>query len=552
MPRTRVSGSRLLVGAFLAFALLAMLWADRRTSTTFDEIVLVSMGARSLETGDWTMFQEQPPVMLGLYGLPVWLSGPVYPTETGSLTYGDHWGYARDFYFRVGNDPRRVALLSRAVAMAVALGLILAVYLFTASVAGIWPGVLAAGLTAFLPDVLAHGAVAYNDVPMALAYLLAVWALDRAVRRPGPRSGMLGGAAVALALGVKFSAVALGPVALCLVLAEALFRRVESRSTEAATAPRGWGWGLAVATGAGLLAAYGLMVLLYRGDPTLAGLQEGLRITLRHAEEGHPGYAYLLGEKTLTGWWYFFPVAFFFKTPAALHLLLPVAAWGLLAGGHARAGGGVRPAVDLVGRAAGSRLRAPFFACAVFFLMLIPSELNVGFRYVLPALPPLLILVAVGVSRVWRRAGPRVRMGCSVLVVLYAGSTLSVTPHHLGYVSEWGRPLGPGRAPLLDSSVEWGQGLVELNDFMREEGVRRIRLSYFGSALPEAYGIEYEPLPSFFPLPGRREPDAPSPAYTVISATNLAGLYVEFPGLEHYRGRAPDHVLPGYLYVYRD
>jgi hypothetical protein len=98
--------------------------------------------------------------------------------------------------------------------------------------------------------------------------------------------------------------------------------------------------------------------------------------------------------------------------------------------------------------------------------------------------------------------------------------------------------------------VDWGQGLIALRDYMREEGLERVRLSYFGSALPEAYGIAYEPLPSFLPL-------APSAVgasgVTVISITNLHGLY--FDGADpfaSYRERSPDRVLAGSLYVYSE
>ena len=54
--------------------------------------------------------------------------------------------------------------------------------------------------------------MAYNDLPLALGFLLALWALDAAVRRPGPPAARAGRRIVrALALGVKLSALALAP-----------------------------------------------------------------------------------------------------------------------------------------------------------------------------------------------------------------------------------------------------------------------------------------------------------------------------------------------------
>jgi hypothetical protein len=65
---------------------------------------------------------------------------------------------------------------------------------------------------------------------------------------------------------------------------------------------------------------------------------------------------------------------------------------------------------------------------------------------------------------------------------------------------------------------------------MEEAGVEKVWLSYFGSDLPERWGIAYEPLPSFlrlrkpFPEPLPREDEV-----IVISATNLHAVYLRDP-----------------------
>jgi hypothetical protein len=404
---------------------------------------------------------------------------------------------------------------------------------------------MAAALTALLPDVLAHGAVAYNDVPLALTYLAALWATDVFVRRPGLRTGAVVGVLAAAALGIKFSAVALVPAAVVLLVLEASRTRAEFTR-----------WTRSVALGglAAIVTAYLVTVLIHRGDVWLLYLEAGFRSTIQHAAEGHPAPAYLLGETSERGFWYFFPVAFLFKTPAALHLLLPVAAWGLVAGPSGGSSGGMA-SPEPGGRARvaallSSRLRGPAVGFLVFGAFLLRTGLNVGFRYALPALPPFLLLVAAGLVRSWTLAGRRQRTAMALLLLLYAGSTLSVAPHFLGYRSEWARMRPPGQEALIDSSVDWGQGLIALRDYMREEELDRVRLGYFGSALPEAYAIAYDPLPSFLPLAPSR---AGASGVTVISVTNLHGLY--FGGADpfaSYRERSPDRILAGSLYVYSE
>ena len=526
----------------------AMTLAGARSSATFDEIVLVSSGVRVLEHGGAPLAADQPPLASYLYALPVWAAGQVLPSEQArDWDYSSRWEYGRDLYFRVGNDPETVARLSRSVAILFALGLIALTFAYGRWIGGTGVGLLAAGLVAFLPDVLAHGAVAYNDVPLALAYLATVWALDVLVRRPGVRAGVLVGVLAAAAMGIKYSAVALGPVAVGLLVLEGM-RRGAGRSA--------WMRRVAIGTLAAVAAAYLMTVIIYRGDVWLLYLEAGLRSTVLHAAEGHPAPAYLLGATRERGFWYFFPLAFLFKTPAALHLLLPVALWGLLArpGDATRepAPRGPAPWWPWFAAATRSRLRGPVVGLVVFGVFLLRTGLNVGFRYALPALPPLLLLVAAGLVRSLPLTSPRQRIAVALLLTLYVGSTLSVAPHWLGFRSEWVRMRSPGHEALIDSSVDWGQGLIELRDYMRAEGLDRVRLSYFGSALPEAYGVAYEPLPSFFPLMPS-DLDGPAPDATVISVTNLHGLYFEDADpFASYRDRLPDRVLAGSLYVYHE
>src|SRR6185295_11789275 len=108
------------------------------------------------------------------------------------------------------------------------------------------------------------------------------------------------------------------------------------------------------AVAAAAVCAYAVLVLLYRGDPFLAGLRYGLGATFGHAGGGHIAPAFLLGATSPDGWWYFFPTAFFWKTPAAMHILLALAAV---------AGLRRRPSWRTL---ASSPLRAPLVACLFF------------------------------------------------------------------------------------------------------------------------------------------------------------------------------------------
>jgi hypothetical protein len=173
---------------------------------------------------------------------------------------------------------------------------------------------------------------------------------------------------------------------------------------------------------------------------------------------------------------------------------------------------------------------------------------NIGVRHALPMLPFVCILIAQGVAPVWDRGRTAVRAALAVVFAGYLFSTLSHYPYFLSYLSEYAR----GRAlheTLVDSNTDWGQGLVALRAFMLERGVDEVALGYFGSALPDGYGIRYVAMPSFFELP-RLAHAATEPRYIVVSATLLARGYLAGDPYAALRKEKPVAIVGGTLYVF--
>jgi hypothetical protein len=143
------------------------------------------------------------------------------------------------------------------------------------------------------------------------------------------------------------------------------------------------------------------------------------------------------------------------------------------------------------------------------------------------------------------------------LVVWLVAGACAVYPHFLAYFNFAAGGPDEGWRVLVDSNIDWGQGLKELREWMEREGVGHVRLSWFGSAYPEAYGISYDLLPG---LPRGFllwddppfDPSNPSPGIYAISVSNLVGVY--FPDHELYgwfRSRTPDAKVGYSLFIYR-
>ena len=512
----------------VVFALLAGS-AMLRTSTTFDEIVFPAVGARGMTTGDFSMVNDHPRLAQYAYGLPLYLAQVRYPEEEGyRWNWYSRYQYSEALYWASGNSGDQVAVLARLVGLLFGTLTVVATFLLARRHMPPGAALLAAAMVAFTPDMLAHAGVAYNDVPLAFGMLVSVYALDGVVRRPSTRSAILAALAFTLAVCFKYSGLILLPVLVALVMLEALGGRWRERA-----------WLGALARAAGVFAAivYALIAVMYSCDWLLTEYMSGIaEISVPALTGGRT--AFLLGDHRQGGWWYFFPVAFALKTPVGLHVLALLAiAAGILA---ARSG--------TLRAWASHPARAPALAAALMLAVMMAARMNIGTRHALPVVPLACILIAQGVAW-WSARGARwlVPVAATALVAM-AASTLRYYPYFLSYLSEYayGRPV---HETLVDSNTDWGHGLVALREYMRANGIDRVALGYFGTAMPQGYGIEYVALPSYFWVE-REDPGKPPPRYTVVSATLLAGSYLRGDPYARLRKVKPVAVVGGSLYIF--
>jgi hypothetical protein len=231
--------------------------------------------------------------------------------------------------------------------------------------------------------------------------------------------------------------------------------------------------------------------------------------------------SFLAGQYSMRGWREFFPVLFAVKTPLALWGAVPLA---------------IAVALRRWRRAAPPERRRsllpwlPFLASAgAVWLTALASNLNIGHRHIL-GVYPVLFLTAAGL--VTLAPGWRITVPIAVLA-LQATESLAIRPHYLAFFN----PLGGGPAQahrlVVDSSLDWGQALPALRDWLAEH--RRpdepVYLAYFGSAWPPHYGVR----PTHF-LPAVTIARPPhyaadfAPGLYCVSATTLAEVYSSLRG----------------------
>lgn len=357
-------------------------------------------------------------------------------------------------------------------------------------------GFIAVALTATLPALVSHGALATTDVPFTAMYLVAVLALWRWFNRPGNTRALALGAAVGGAVLAKLSALVFFPIAVVAAMAARRISRVSARplsdgrplvARRLATE-----LGLAVVT-AGLVvwAGYrfsigridalpsevkgwlqllppasertGLTGLLLRIPLPMPELFHGIRFLAAHDAAGHE--AYLLGRVSEHGFVAFYPIALLVKTPLPFLIAL-LACLPLLL----RSRGGPWEA------------QAALLAAAGILVVSMRSHVNLGIRHVFVLLP--LLAAAIGRAgdialRAWpasRRRWAAAVIG--VLLVAQSTTTLSAGATTLGQFN-----LLAGREPaevLLDSDLDWGQDLFALRREVRRRGIDRLAIGFFG------------------------------------------------------------------------
>jgi hypothetical protein len=100
---------------------------------------------------------------------------------------------------------------------------------------------------------------------------------------------------------------------------------------------------------------------------------------------------------------------------------------------------------------------------------------------------------------------------------------------------------------MADMNVDWGQDLPALQEYTEATQVEDLRLSYFGSGYPSAYGVHGRLLPGFSRLLAGPElsgfnPYTPPPGTYAISATSLrlGMVYSKWDLYRYFQDLTPD------------
>jgi 4-amino-4-deoxy-L-arabinose transferase-like glycosyltransferase len=216
---------------------------------------------------------------------------------------------------------------------------------------------------------------------------------------------------------------------------------------------------------------------------------EGYLTQFAHSQGGHSQY--FMESFNQHGVWYYYFVSYLIKTPISLMILFLAS---LVFFTKIRKS--IKDELMIL-------IPGLFFVLAFSFVV----KLNLGLRHTLLFLL-LMILFTTKIVNLKIKKQYLVNIFLSVMIIWYILASFLIYPYYLAYFNEF---VGPenGHKYLVDSSLDFGQELKHLNDYVKENNISEIKLRYSGFERP---GFNYSDLTC-----------EPQTGLIAISATALEG-----------------------------
>lgn len=483
-------------------------------SATYDEPVYIVAGYSYIETGDFRLKQDAPPLVATLAGAALrvgtYFGNPISFDATSPLWSGStEYQFAQQFFARVHD---RYRTLQTARIPVVLIGAALAVYIFRFGqlLLGDYAALLPLFLFCFDPNMIAHSRIVSADAAWGTFFFIAHYYFYRLLTEATLTKLIGVGMAVALTTVSKFSGLLVFP-SLALVggmmyLFPSLIPLSPQKGSTLEKQRRLLQIGAATAVVSVLATALAVSAL-YQSFTGMTQYVAGLRSIYSN---GVPDFKfYLLGTFSPRALWYYYPVAIALKTPEVTLSLLAIACLSVF----------IR----------GSRVTQGIWLLIPVALVLAVSSqdpVNLGLRRVIPIYPFLFLWIGERLVRSWQilsqsvNARPVRALSAVALSVGVVGSVLSaiqIHPYQLAYFNRFVGGPAAGSSYLDDSNIDWGQDLPGVAAWQSAHGARPLALWYFGTDNPAGYGIDWRPLSDEEVLQPRR-------AAYAMSVNNLIGL----------------------------
>ncbi len=521
----------LLVPIILGIMFTTMYLSSKGDSSIVDEIAHIPSGYSYITTGDYRLNPEHPPLIKDLAAIPLLAMDVAFPYDywrSNNPVINNQWQMGWKFLYETpGNNPDAMLAATHIPMMLLSVFLGFLVFSWARKLFGPKAGVFALTLYAFDSSIIAHSRFVTTDLGISLALFLNIFTVYYYLKKPTLTRMFLAALTFFIALVTKFSVAILGPVYAIFFLM-LVFRKGTEKKTDLLNGIFNEDWkkrfvsalvSFAVICISGVLMMWAFYFfhtmnmpadvqkgLIYESMPknivsdTLASMSGnpvtkplaqwllGFSMVAGHVEGGHD--AFLLGQTSNKGWWYYYPVTIALKTaiPVFIFLLL----WLLF-----------RKKLQIQDWFTEVYL---WVLPVVLLAMGMQGSINLGIRYMLPLFPFLYVAVSrvidlVDFSALFEKTKKNfsaitTTVVMVLLLVWYVSGSLLTYPYYLSYFNEFVGGYKNGYKYLTDSNLDWGQDVKRLADWIKNsDESKQHKCQYqtyvdvFPGSMPAAYYI---------------------------------------------------------------
>lgn len=459
--------TKILIIVLLALFFLQAVTSMSKKSLTFDELSHIPAGYSYINTMDYRLNPEHPPLIKMIAGIPLVFINPSLPLAGENWEKADQWGFGNEFFFEA-NKGRIDQIVFWARVPIVLLGIILGIFVFmwARDLYGEKAGLFALLLYSFSPNILAHTRLVTTDLGITLFIFVSCYYFYRFLEHKQTRDMILCGVSIGLALGAKYTGLYLvlifAILFLCYLYLEHKLKMREWVSKSNLNLLL-----LVIAIfGVGFL----VLVLTYgvTGFPTYL---KGFESVASHSLGGHNSF--LMGMHSTGGWLYYFIVAFFIKTPIPTLIFLFLA-------------------IVFFKRLRNKKTLAELFLIIpplVIFILFTLNKINIGLRHVLAIYPFIFVFSSklVNLKDKWKYV-------LGILLIWYVIGSIIIYPNYLAYFNGFVGGPDNGHNYLIDSNIDWGQDFNQLKLYIEKNNIDDITIGFYAAYEISELGLEYNKL----------------------------------------------------------
>ncbi len=456
---------KVVVGLLLLLFFVVSIGVINYKSITNDELAHIPAGYSYWKTFSFRMNTEHPPLMKLIAGFPLLFLNPKLPLESEYWKKSSEWNFGQVFMFQTGNNADLIVLIARIPMILVAVLFGFYIFRWASELYNTKAGYITLILYLFNPLVLGHAGLVTTDVGVAAFIFISLYYFWKFCKESSTTNLVLTGIFTGLAFSAKFTGIYLVPMLGLLATANYWHTSKSLKELFSSGFLK-----VLLSLALILMIGVGILILSY-GVFEFPKYFAGFRHVLVHSGTGHK--AYLLETYSDKGFWYYFQVAFLFKEPVPLLILL--------------AG-----TVILYRWLKKSNNQELFLLIPIvlYLFAFMVNKVNIGLRHILPVYP--FLFVFIGKLSTWKF---RYRYFFIIpLIGWYVLIAVMIFPHYLSYFNEFAGGSENGWKVLIDSNIDWGQDLKGLKAWMDENNISKIKMAYFGHDDRNYRKINYEML----------------------------------------------------------